>query len=79
MVGSYESGKSPYGCYDMVGNVLEWCNTWYEEFICGKTKRVIRGGSWHRFPDHCYSFHRNACNPRHSSPDIGFRCVRDVK
>ncbi len=28
-VGSYENGKSPYGCYDMAWNVLEWCQDWY--------------------------------------------------
>lgn len=25
-VGNYESGKSPYGMYDMAGNVMEWVN-----------------------------------------------------
>ena len=23
--GYFENGKSAYGCYDMAGNVLEWC------------------------------------------------------
>jgi formylglycine-generating enzyme required for sulfatase activity len=30
-VGSYESGKSPYGIYDLAGNVSEWVNDWYDE------------------------------------------------
>jgi formylglycine-generating enzyme required for sulfatase activity len=28
-VKSYESGKSPYGAYDMAGSVSEWVNDWY--------------------------------------------------
>jgi formylglycine-generating enzyme required for sulfatase activity len=28
-VGRYESGKSPYGVYDMIGNVWEWTDSWY--------------------------------------------------
>ena len=28
-VGSYPKGASPYGCYDMAGNVNNWCDDWY--------------------------------------------------
>lgn len=29
VVGSFESGKSPYGVYDLSGNVTEWTADWY--------------------------------------------------
>jgi len=59
-VGSYPSGKSPYGAYDMIGNVWEWVNDWYKNdyySTLGDTavnpqgpsqgdSKVLRGSSW---------------------------------
>lgn len=55
-VGSYEAGKSPYGTYDMIGNVWEWTDSWYEPYPnhpnpttnerFGTGLRVVRGLSF---------------------------------
>lgn len=88
-VGNYESGISPFGIYDMAGNVWEWTADWYagyQDLILSNPLgpdtgeyRVNRGGAY-VYPDrNLRSSSRNA-----SSPDgafvsyIGFRCARDA-
>ncbi|MEO6307378.1 MAG: SUMF1/EgtB/PvdO family nonheme iron enzyme, partial [Nitrospiraceae bacterium] len=57
-VGTFEEGKSPYGIYDMAGNVWEWVSDWYDQEYyqlsppqnpSGPRRgeyKVVRGGSW---------------------------------
>jgi formylglycine-generating enzyme required for sulfatase activity len=87
-VGSYEEGRSPYGVYDMTGNVWEWVADWYSANyysnspqnnpvgpITGQSK-VLRGGAWPRFD--VSAFHRANFAPTYNTFDIGFRCAMDA-
>ena len=86
-VGSYESGKSPYGAYDMAGNVQEWVADWYGADYYNNSPtsnplgpnlgqyRVLRGGS---FIGDVRSSYRNFSIPTYIQSDTGFRCAKDV-
>ncbi|QEL13738.1 formylglycine-generating enzyme family protein [Limnoglobus roseus] len=57
-VGSYEAGKSGYGCYDMAGNLWNWCDSTIvatNGAEKGKTVNEIRGGSWYAVSNSCRS------------------------
>ena len=86
-VGTFEGGKSPYGIYDMAGNVWEWVSDWYDYNYyktspsqnpagpsSGGTK-VIRGGAWNSSPRAMRSANRSLISPTDQGLN-GFRCAK---
>src|SRR5258706_15358997 len=76
-VDRFKEGVSPYGVYDMLGNVWEWTLTEHETRANTATSalpRTIRGGSWH-------DYQNNIPAPKRGSPveertgDLGFRIL----
>jgi formylglycine-generating enzyme required for sulfatase activity len=72
-VGSYEPGKSPYGIYDLIGNVSEWTSS---EEGGGK---VRRGGSWKSYSYNLLPSLADQASAANIYNDIGFRCARDTQ
>ncbi len=88
-IGSYEEGKSAYGCYDMAGSVAEWCADWGDMLYYTRSPRknpkgpkkgnnkIIRGGS--RFAEigvllRCTA--RKSMSPYLGNVGVGFRCAK---
>ena len=73
------------GIYDMAGNVLEWCQDWFDSGYYGKSpstnpcnntsasSRVNRGGSWYGNARYCRVSHRNYDNPDRRDNHLGLR------
>lgn len=87
--GTFKAGRSPYGPYDMIGNVDEWVADWYEEDYYAKApqmdpkgpekshNKVFRGGSWNDMSLNARAAKRFAAEPHRTDAIIGFRCAMD--
>jgi formylglycine-generating enzyme required for sulfatase activity len=85
-VAAFPEGKSPYGCFDMTGNVWEWCADWFDDnndkirkMLKGPkngSDRVLRGGSWGTGAIGCRASFRDGFNPASTWHACGFRLAR---
>jgi len=64
---------SPYGLYDMGGNVWQWMGDDYAD----QHYRYMRGGSFYTYEVDLRVWKNNSAGPQHYSVEVGFRCARD--
>ena len=89
-VGMYEKGKSPYGIYDVAGNVWEWVSDWYEVDYyshspthnpqgpeTGKDK-ALRSSGWQGETPQMRVFTRIKSVPTDRNDSTGFRCAQTI-
>jgi eukaryotic-like serine/threonine-protein kinase len=84
-VGSFPDGKSPYGAYDMGGNVWEWVSSLFEPYPYnvddGREEpgsegvRGLRGGSWDDVAYNVRTTIRFRGKPTFTVSYTGFRCA----
>ncbi len=87
-VGSFPEGVSPYGVYDMGGNLWEWCQDSYQKDYyhsapsrnpsgpSSSAYKVLRGGCWSSHRGMLRAAYRNYDLATDRHLEVGFRCVR---
>ncbi|GIX06180.1 MAG: sulfatase modifying factor 2 [Candidatus Poribacteria bacterium] len=89
-VGQFPEGASPYGLFDMAGNVAEWVADWYSDSYYARSPvenpsgpelgvwKVVRGGSWIDAIGSCSVVRRLGFYPTLKTSFIGFRVARSA-
>jgi len=89
-VGAFKDGMSPFGLFDMSGNVWEWTSSWYEAYpgnkkpteSYGQTYKTLKGGSWwncsfYKCGASAPAFNRSFFLRTTRNKSFGFRCAKD--
>jgi len=90
-VGAFAAGASPYGVFDMSGNVWEWTASWYLPYPgndhptenYGELYKTLKGGSWwdcsfYKCGISAPLYNRSFFLPRTKNKSFGFRCAKDA-
>src|SRR6058998_2251048 len=90
-VDKYENAVSPYGVFNMAGNVAEWTADWYDpnyyKYAPDRnpkgpeqgTQKAFRGGGWIDSTPSVRPAQRNGADPNTKMNWLGFRCARDLR
>ncbi len=88
-VGSYPAGISPFGLFDVAGNVWEWVFDYFSDdyYVVSPDEnpigpatsayRVIRGGGWSNPSSGVRVVQRSGLSPSKNLDTLGFRCALD--
>jgi iron(II)-dependent oxidoreductase len=88
-VDKYENAVSPYGVFNMAGNVAEWTADWYDPGYykyapnenpkgpAHGSHKAFRGGGWVDSTPSVRPAQRNGADPKTRMNWLGFRCVGD--
>jgi len=89
-VASFPEGASPYGLYDMAGNVAEWVQDWYNSNYYREAPlsdpqgpprgaiKAMRGGSWLKPAISLRTSDRDWGTMDSRPSGTGFRCAMDI-
>jgi serine/threonine-protein kinase len=88
-IGQFPDGVSPYGIFDMAGNVGEWCEDVDDPkfYLSGPERNprntvqpgnrpcVVRGGGWMYDARSLRTYSRSSFHPTYRIGSVGFRCA----